>query len=372
MAGAPPVEVRLHLGRRRFRLPRTLSDDLRPGPRSRWLRALVVLAAGLALLFLLHWRESGLESFERAFAHVRWNWALASIAFNLLSAVAGSLAWDTVVKQAMPPPHPRYRHVLSAFAVGLLGNVVLPGRAGEVARVAVLARRFTGPVTAVWAMLFGTVVAFRLLDLLPSLALIGYVLVAAPIPHWAYKSLLLVAALGIGLLGLGVASARRYERPVFEANGSLRKLSAMARQGLGILRAPAPAVAAALYQSLAWLSQLLAVFATLRAFGIELPLSAAAVVLALVNLAILFPFWPGNVGVLQAAVALPLVGYGIDYGRAIAFGVGLQAIEVSVGVSLGLLFLTREGLSVGVLRRTSAAADGAVSAGSQPLEVKDG
>ena len=39
-------------------------------------------------------------------------------------------------------------------------------------------------------------------------------------------------------------------------------------------------------------------------------------------------------------------GYGIDSGRGIAFGIGLQAIEVSVGLSLGLLFLAREGLSI--------------------------
>ena len=41
----------------------------------------------------------------------------------------------------MPPPHPRFRIVFSAFCVGLFANVVLPGRVGELARVAVLARR---------------------------------------------------------------------------------------------------------------------------------------------------------------------------------------------------------------------------------------
>jgi len=100
-----------------------------------------LLASGLALLGLLRWQGSNLESFASALVHVRWNWTLAAIALNLLSAIAGSLAWSTVIKQAMPSPHPRYRDVLSAFSVGLLGNVVLPGRAGEVARIAVLARR---------------------------------------------------------------------------------------------------------------------------------------------------------------------------------------------------------------------------------------
>jgi len=329
------------------------------------------IGSGLALLALLRWRESNLESFGSALVQVRWSWTVAAIAFNLLSAIAGSLAWDTVIKQAMPSPHPRYRDVLSAFSVGLLGNVVLPARAGEVARIAVLARRLGGR-TGVWATLVGTVVAYRLLALVPSLALIVYVLMAAPIPHWAFRSLALVVALGLALLAVGFASARRHERPLFEASGSFRRLAAMAREGLGILRAPLPAATATLYQSVAWLSQLFAVFATLRAFGLALPLSAAALVLVLVNLAILFPFWPGNVGLVQATVALPLAAYAVDYGHGIAFGVGMQAIEVSVGVSLGLFFLAREGLSVGVLKRMPDAGEPGLFARPVPLEVKGG
>jgi glycosyltransferase 2 family protein len=341
-----------------------LPDGLQRVLRSPWLRVLLLLASGLALLVLLRWRGSNLESFGNAFVHVRWWWTLAAIAFNLVSAVAGSLAWDTVIKQAMPSPHPRYRDVLSAFSVGLLGNVVLPARAGEVARIAVLARRLGGGA-GVWATLVGSVVAYRLLDLVPSLGLIVYVLVSAPIPHWALQSLALVAGLGLVLLAVGFMSARRHDRPLVEANTSFGRLGTIAREGLGILRAPLPAATATVYQSVAWLGQLFAAFATLQAFGLELPLSAAALVLALVNLAILFPLWPGNIGLLQATVAVPLAAYAVDYGHGIAFGAGMQAIEVAVGVSLGLFFLAREGLSVASLTRMPGARD------AVPLEVRD-
>jgi hypothetical protein len=125
---------------------------------------------------------------------------------------------------------------------------------------------------------------------------------------------------------------------------------------LGVLHAPLPAATAVLHQCLAWSSQLLAVWATMRAFDIVLPLSVAALVLVLVNLAILFPLWPGNVGLLQAAVALPLGWYGVAYANGLAFGIGLQATETAVGVTLGLVFLAREGLSVSALERIPAAA----------------
>ena len=42
--------------------------------------------------------------------------------------------------------------------------------------------------------------------------------------------------------------------------------------------------------------------------------------------------------------------YPIDFPHAIAFAVGLQVIEVSLGVGLGFWFLSREGLSLAEVR----------------------
>jgi hypothetical protein len=69
------------------------------------------------------------------------------------------------------------------------------------------------------------------------------------------------------------------------------------------------------------------------------------------NVATIFPLWPGNVGLMQAAVALPLRNYGVAYATGFAYGLVLQAVEMSVGVGLGLLALAREGLSFAMLRR---------------------
>ena len=68
------------------------------------------------------------------------------------------------------PPHPRYITVFSAFSVGLFANAVLPGRIGELARVAVLTRklRLRGRENGIWAALVGTVFAHRLFDLVPG------------------------------------------------------------------------------------------------------------------------------------------------------------------------------------------------------------
>jgi hypothetical protein len=71
----------------------------------------------------------------------------------------------------------------------------------------------------------------------------------------------------------------------------------------------------------------------------------------LMNVVTVFPFWPGNVGLLQAAIALALLSFGVAYPHGFAYGIGLQAIEASVGVGLGALFLAREGFSFAMLKR---------------------
>ena len=322
-------------------------------PSRSWLRAAIVLPAFVAMGVLLWWRGPDWNLVGDAFTAVQWWWLVAAIGLNLLSVAARALAWDTVINQAIPPPRPRFRYVFSAFSVGLLANAVLPARAGELARVAVLTRRLPGR-EGIWATLVGTVFAHRVFDVFPALLLIAYVLTTAKIPHWAITSLTLVAAIGCVLFGFALLAARRHHRSMLDESGPVRRMVTMARYGLGVMHQPLAATIAVLLQTLGWLFQLFAVYVAMRAFDIHEPMPAAALVLLLMNVATIFPLWPGNFGLVQAAIALPLVQYGVSYAKGFAFGIGLQAIEASVGIGVGLIFLAREGLSFAMLRRMEA------------------
>jgi glycosyltransferase 2 family protein len=297
------------------------------------------------------WRGPSWGLVADAFRLVVWEWVVAAIALNLLSVLVRVLGWRTVIHHAMPPPHPSFRAIFSAFSVGMFANAALPGRVGELARVAVLTRRVPQARGDAWATLVGTVVAHRVFDLVAVTLLILYVLSTARVPAWAITSLIAIVAVGAAVLMFAVVSARRHHHLLsLDDLGPVRRLVTMLRVGLGIMRAPAAAATALFFQALGWLFQLLAVWAAMRAFQIEEPLAAAGLVLLLMNVATIFPLWPGNIGLMQAAVAFPLVSYGIAYAHGFAFGIGLQAIEVSVGVGVGLLFLAREGLSYAMLK----------------------
>ena len=310
------------------------------------------VVVGLALLatvgLALWWRGPDWNSVYHAFDFVQWRWIAVAVLVNLASVSARAIAWHLVVNQALPEPHPRHRVVFSAFCVGLLANAVLPARAGEIGRVAVLRRRLPhGSGTT--ATLFGTVFAHRIFDLFPVLLLIGYTLETAKIPGWALTSIKLFVAVGLALFLFALWSARRQHRSVLDEMHPLRRLLVMAQRGLAVMKRPGAAAGAVLFQTIGWTLQLLAVYTVMLAFGFG-TVPAAALVLVLMNVATVFPFWPGNVGLLQAAIAVPLLQYGVDYGTGFAFGLALQAVEMSVGVGLGLVFLAREGISFANLR----------------------
>jgi uncharacterized protein (TIRG00374 family) len=340
-------------------------------PRSKLARAAVSLLFMALVVFLLIWRGPSLSAIGDAFTTVEWHWVALAIGINLASVLVRALAWRTVIRGATTPPHPGALLVFSAFSVGLFANAVLPGRIGELARVAVLNRKLPRR-RGRWATLVGTVFAHRVFDLVPVLLLILYVVATAKIPAWAITSLLVVVGVGVGLFTFAFASARRPNTSALDGIGAARRILTMARQGLGVMRSPVGASVAIVFQVSGWLCQLLAVYTAMRAFHIHAPLPAAALVLLLMNVATIFPLWPGNVGLVQVAIATPLkASYGVAYAHGVAFGFGLQAIEASVGIGVGLLFLAREGLSFAMLRVMPSAAQaelGESENGGDPVE----
>jgi uncharacterized protein (TIRG00374 family) len=319
-------------------------------PRSRWARLVVVLVPIAGLVALAVWRGPDPGPVERAFRAVEWEWVVAAVLINLFSVVVRAYAWNIVIKQAILPPYPKRRTVFSAFCIGLLGNAALPGRVGELARVAVVTRHVRRrPGT--WATIVGTVFAHRLFDVVASVVLVLLTLYVAPIPEWAQPVLAVAIGVGLGFLLVGFLVARRHHRPLSQELGSIRRLLHAARQGLTVLRRPAPALQALFFQLVGWTAQLFAVYTTLLAFGIDGSIEAAALVLVVMNVVMIFPFWPGNIGLVQAAVAAALLSYGVNYGHGVVFGIGLQAIEASVGVGLGFIFLAREGFTFAMLKR---------------------
>ena len=85
--------------------------------------------------------------------------------------------------------------------------------------------------------------------------------------------------------------------------------------------------------------ELAEVQAAARALGIDAPPTAWALVLISVNLAILLPSTPGQIGVLEAGAVAALAAFGVPAAPAVAFALVYHAVHFVPSTALGLLGL---------------------------------
>ena len=123
---------------------------------------------------------------------------------------------------------------------------------------------------------------------------------------------------------------------------------ARVRAGLTVFRRPKLGAIATGAQLAAWGLQWLACYILLVALGLsdQAGIGAAAAVLFAVNITAVLPATPANLGVFQAACAAVLhTGWHVSYGDGVAYGVILQAVEVTTAILMGMPALLKEGMS---------------------------
>ena len=120
------------------------------------------------------------------------------------------------------------------------------------------------------------------------------------------------------------------------------------RAGLAVFRRPKLGAIAAVAQLGAWALQWMSCYVLLVALGLnhQAGMAAAAAILFAVNITAVLPATPANLGVFQAACAAVLhAGWHVGLGTGVAYGVILQAVEVSTAILMGAPALLKEGMS---------------------------
>ena len=319
-----------------------------PASRARALAIAIVLSVAVAFVALYPPRPSAILA---ALSGVSWTWLSIALLVNVASIVFRAEAWRLLMAGSVQGAGPGRLASLSGYSVGLLGNTLLPARAGEAARI-VVATRHLPPAPGRSSAVAGSVLAQRFLDVVIFAVLVVVVLASGHAPAWVLTGTLAVAGAGLGVVAVAAVVGRRAASSGRRGRGGpLRWLLAATREGLAVLRDRRLVARAACLQACGWIAQLMVVDLTLRAFSAPVPLVGSALVLVLLNGILAFPLWPGGIGAYQAVVALALVPYGVDYATGLSLGLGLQAVESLVGIGFGLAFLAHEGLSLATLRR---------------------
>ncbi|MGA2928305.1 MAG: flippase-like domain-containing protein, partial [Solirubrobacteraceae bacterium] len=317
--------------------------------------ALAALSLGGVALAWLALQKIGIASIVSALINSSPTLVLLGLGVMCSAMVMRAVSWHAILRAALPEARVRLSDAMQGTMIGVLMSSTLPARLGEPSRALVVSRR-TGRPREHLPIVLGTVVSQTFLNIL-ALAVLGTVMFSSVDLFNGQQNALLIAAIAplalVVVLLLAPVLARHGQ-----ASGRFGRLYALmaqistallrARDGLTVFRRPRLGAIATCAQLSAWALQLLSCYILLVALGLDhrTGIAAAAAVLFAVNITAVLPATPANLGVFQAAcVAVLHTGWHVGYGSGVAYGVILQAVEVTTAIVMGMPALLKEGMS---------------------------
>src|SRR5262245_49938680 len=328
--------------------------------RARRLVLSALLGAALLYIFFkgMDWPAVG-QAFRRADPVHMAGVVLVTVIVYLLRA----WRWGYLLRPLAAVPFPR---LFSTTVLGFAAGLAVP-RAGEVLRPYLVARHHSLRTSAA----FATIILERLVDLITVLLLFFLYLYALPMPATQLQgpALGVIKAAGalaglaaltvlVLLVALHVWAGRalaildkvvfRLPRRVAEAvSHGLYNFA----EGLAVLQAPGKHLLAIAGQVLLlWCTICLGIHWTNMAFGLTLPYHTSFLIVGFLTVGVAVPT-PGMVGGFHLAYQQALAQFGIDTATASAAGIACHALSNLPVLVLGLVFLWREGLTIGGVAR---------------------
>lgn len=326
----------------------------------------IAVIAALTVFFLwLFLRNANLREVGAILARSSYGWVVAGLFVNILALLFRTVRWRTLLDPNDPPP---FYATFMANAVGYMASIVLPIRASDLARPALLSRRtshrFSGAL--------GTILCERVLDL--TSILLMFVFFAAlrwnefshdrSIAAWFYivragaiASAVILAALWFFILGLRFAqpSIRRLHEwlgrfiPGRFREGWMHFFDTFA-ETLRITRHPRALGIVLLSTAATWACLTSQFWFATMAVHHPLPYDASFFVTGVTTVGLAIPT-PGGIGGFHKACQLVLTRfYAFSVDSSVAVAVLFHVIGTLPVLSIGLFLFAKEGASLSNLR----------------------
>jgi hypothetical protein len=269
--------------------------------------------------------------------------------------------WQYLLK---PLKGVRFSNAMSATSIGLMANMILPVRLGEVVRAVVLGHREGIDKSAS----FATVVVDRLLDGFTLLFILVVLLLAAPLPlddEWEKR--LRWGGMAFFLFYVGVFAMLFYlhRSPVRMLQGVRRLCSSLPTHwvdrlcqfltsfGTGLHTLDRPQYLGQIVVTSIILWGLMGVynFLVVLAFQLHLPFTVGFILLVAQAAAVMIPASPGFVGTHHAASVACLSLWGITPEASLSVALVMHAIGYLLTIAVGVVYLWVVGLSLRDLGR---------------------
>lgn len=311
----------------------------------------------LTILFLwLFLRSSNLSDVWRILESTSLVWLGIGLFVNWFALIFRTLRWRTILHVDEPPP---FYDTFFANTCGYMLSTVLPIRAGDVARPALLSRR----TNVRFSTALGTVLTERVLDLYSLLLLFVYFAFV----HWRdYAGSTSFFIIRSGAVGAAVvlAALTAFVFGLYFFRGGIRKAHAFVgrlvparfraswmhffdsfAESLDITERPAALIKVLLCTAGVWFCLTAQFWLVTIAMHRPLPFDSSFFVTGITTLGLAIPT-PGGVGGFHKACQLVLTNfYGYDIDSSVAVAIVFHVVGTLPVLLTGLVLFVREGLS---------------------------
>lgn len=282
------------------------------------------------------------------------------------------------------------RHHVSLFSLygevltGYFFNAFTPARAGDVVRAYLLGRKTGLTKTTILA----TIVIEKAFDGIALLLLLLLSLVALPSGGsaqsqtfaWIGGIALIGALAGLALFYLFSTQIARFVEGILSRLPLPGRIKGLAVQlieafagGMHVFKSPLPLLISAAISLLVWIVVAFMFLAALLSFRTAFPselttLSGLFFMTALVNLGLLIPALPGNVGTYEALCVAALAFFGVDKELAVAFALIFHVGQLIVTLLVGVVAFWAQNMSLTDIRPMEAAAGREVERSLEEIE----
>ncbi len=314
-----------------------------------------IIGYALAAIFLV-WVLRGFHIVRALHdvANADWRWVLLGMVFDVISYGIQALRWKLLLT---PFGRVRLSRTIRTVYAGLFANLVFPLRPGEFLRSYLLSNSEEITIGRV----LGSVGVERFIDLVIATAALAGVSLVVELPRRFDRVadtlgvvILVILTIVIGLVFyLEVKLGGSAEPPATQRHLPGRAMAALsALHAMGTAPSFYPAV---LMSVLMPLCQVMAMWALMRSYGLQLSFLAAVVVLLVINLGVSLPNAPANMGAYQLFCVLGLSVFQVERNTATGFSFFAWVALSLPFVFLGFFALLRSGLSLRSMREKVSA-----------------
>jgi len=348
----------------------------------------IILCTGILISVLCTWlfaRHIEWKMLIESFNDAEYFYIIPAIAASLLAYILRAMRWQSIM---LPIKRISFVNTFSFVSIGYLANHILPARAGEVIRPAMIAKKERIRV----ASTITTVVLERVFDLLGLIvfAIVTLILIPSPnedeiktintVQESSYESqtdnvneeknetgisflenikkwIGIFAAAGIVaivLLSLFVIYPRQvtnFLHKIFayfpkRICASLEHMLESFIAGLQILGNLKHMIWILFLTMVIWILTAVSMYALCFSFNLNLPFTGSCLVAICLAFAVALPQAPGYIGLFHLATQKALEVFNIEIATSQSYAIALWGISIIPITIIGILFLWREGISL--------------------------